>query len=324
MMGDLASSYWAQNVHIFDGTHSQLSPPSNALIRGNKIEKIPLKNTLPGSRLLATIVLAFGLRPRVHPAAERSRRSRRHIVATFKFQGSDGKTLMPGDAAKYTLVFEPDGSVSVRIDGNRGHGTWKCGGPNQLQFGPLALTRAMCPAAPLNDRIPKDWEYVRSYVLKDGHLFLSLMADGGPYEFEPQKPTVSGLPATFVGTLPCADCPGIRYQVNLLPDHTFFSRMTYEERDASFDDSGSWQFASAGKTLVLQGAREARESFALRDAATVRKLDADGHEIESKLNYDLKGAPSFAPIKPLGQGGSTAALENTYWKLTAWASRPLR
>lgn len=49
----------------------------------------------------------------------------------------------------------------------------------------LALTRAACPPAPLNERIPKDWSYVRSYVIKGGHLFLSLMADGGIYEFEP-------------------------------------------------------------------------------------------------------------------------------------------
>jgi para-nitrobenzyl esterase len=32
----------------------------------------------------------------------------------------------------------------------------------------------------------KDWALVRSYVFKDGHLFLSLMADGGIYEFEPK------------------------------------------------------------------------------------------------------------------------------------------
>jgi para-nitrobenzyl esterase len=31
----------------------------------------------------------------------------------------------------------------------------------------------------------KDWPYVRSYVLRNGHLFLSLMADGGVYELEP-------------------------------------------------------------------------------------------------------------------------------------------
>jgi para-nitrobenzyl esterase len=31
----------------------------------------------------------------------------------------------------------------------------------------------------------KDWEFVRSYTIENGHLFLSLMADGGIYEFEP-------------------------------------------------------------------------------------------------------------------------------------------
>lgn len=105
-----------------------------------------------------------------------------------KFQGSDDKTLTPADERKYTLAFTGDGVVSLRVDCNRGHGTWKSPGANQLQFGSLAVTLAMCPPAPFNDRIPKDWEYVRSYVLKDGHLFLSLMADRGTYEFEPLRP----------------------------------------------------------------------------------------------------------------------------------------
>jgi len=107
-----------------------------------------------------------------------------------KFEGGDGTTLVPEDKSKYTVAFADDGGVSVRIDCNRGHGTWKSPGPGQLQFGPMALTRAMCPAAPLNDRFPRDWDQVRSYVLKDGHIFLSLVADGGIYEFEPagEKP----------------------------------------------------------------------------------------------------------------------------------------
>jgi para-nitrobenzyl esterase len=102
-----------------------------------------------------------------------------------KFQSSDEKTLTPDDKAKYTIAFGTDGRVSGRIDCNRGTGTWKSSGPNQLQFGPLALTRAACPPGSLHDRIAKDWEFVRSYVIKNGHLFLSLMADGGIYEFEP-------------------------------------------------------------------------------------------------------------------------------------------
>ena len=58
-------------------------------------------------------------------------------------------------------------------------------GDSQLQFGPLALTRAACPRPVLHDRIVKDWTFVRSYVKRNGHLFLSLMADGGIYEYEP-------------------------------------------------------------------------------------------------------------------------------------------
>jgi putative lipoprotein len=108
-----------------------------------------------------------------------------------KFQGGDDKTLTPEDKSKYTVAFEKD-RVRVRIDCNRGHGTWKSTGPNQLEFGPMALTRAMCAPAALNDRLPKDWEYVRSYVPHDSHLFLSLMADGGIYEFEPVSAAEGG------------------------------------------------------------------------------------------------------------------------------------
>jgi heat shock protein HslJ len=109
-----------------------------------------------------------------------------------KFQSSDGSTLSPDDRAKYTVTFGVDGSASVRIDCNRGRATWKSPGPNQLVFSPLALTRAMCPPAPLNDRIPRDWELVRSYILKEGHLFLSLAAHGGTYEFEPTSRVEAG------------------------------------------------------------------------------------------------------------------------------------
>lgn len=33
--------------------------------------------------------------------------------------------------------------------------------------------------------VKHQWGNIRSYVLKGGHLFLSLMADGSIYEFEP-------------------------------------------------------------------------------------------------------------------------------------------
>jgi para-nitrobenzyl esterase len=75
----------------------------------------------------------------------------------IKFHSSDDKLLTPNDPAKYTIAFGTDGSISARIDCNRGRGSWKSSGPNQLQFGPLALTRAMCSPGSLHDRMLKDW-----------------------------------------------------------------------------------------------------------------------------------------------------------------------
>ena len=110
-----------------------------------------------------------------------------------KFQGSDGTTLTPDDRARYTIEFGSDGRLSARIDCNRGQGTWSSNGPSQLEFGPLALTRAQCPPGSLHDQIVRQWGYVRSFVIRNGHLYLALMADGGIYEFEP-APSRQTLP----------------------------------------------------------------------------------------------------------------------------------
>ena len=246
-----------------------------------------------------------------------------------KFRGGDDAVLTPGDKARFTIAFDKTGSVSVRIDCNRGHGTWKSAGPNQLEFGPMALTRAMCLSGdPFNDRLPKDWTHVRSYRLKGGHLFLSLKADGGTYEFEPmngnnRETALSNLPASFAGTLPCADCPGIRYRLDLMPDKTFTSCMTYEERNTRFGDHGHWRLSDDGKVLILEGSDAgAVDQYAVRDANTLRKLDAEGHEIESKLNYDLARAPKFVPISVCGT--SSVDLENTNWRLKQLGDAPVK
>jgi heat shock protein HslJ len=162
-----------------------------------------VKNTWQGSPLFAAFLLAIACGPHAQSPPQKAAAG---LGGTswqlVKFQGSDDKTLTPDDKAKYTISFETDGRVSARIDCNRGRGTWRSSGPNRLQFGPLALTRAMCPPGSLHDRITKDWEFVRSYTIKDYHLFLALMADGGIYEFEPiggSKPAAAKSPVASKG-----------------------------------------------------------------------------------------------------------------------------
>ena len=105
-----------------------------------------------------------------------------------KIQGSDGTTVTPDDPAKYTIEFLADNAVAMRIDCNRARGVWKSPAPSQLEFGPMAVTRVACPPGSLYDRLARDVGYVRSYAVRNGHLFVALMADGGIYEFEPRKP----------------------------------------------------------------------------------------------------------------------------------------
>ena len=99
------------------------------------------------------------------------------------FRGGDGTVLEPDDPSKYTLSFGADGRLSARIDCNRARGSWKSEGPSRLEFGPMAITRAQCPPGSLHDPIVRQLPYIRSYVIRDGRLYLSLMADGGTYEF---------------------------------------------------------------------------------------------------------------------------------------------
>jgi uncharacterized lipoprotein YbaY len=138
-----------------------------------------------------------------------------------RFQGGDGAVLTPDDRSKYTLEFDGQGGIAARIDCNRGRGTWTSSGANQLRLGPLALTRAQCPPGSLHDQIVRQWGNVRSYVLRDGRLFLSLMADGGIYEFEPagtqgrqdvpfRSPVPSRGPRTWTCTRPGAASDVVR------------------------------------------------------------------------------------------------------------------
>ena len=86
-----------------------------------------------------------------------------------EFNGSADTAIIPDDRTKYTITFGGDGRVSARIDCNRGSGIWRSAGSNHIMFGPLALTRAMCPPGSLHDQIVKHWTLVR--LIKDGHLF---------------------------------------------------------------------------------------------------------------------------------------------------------
>jgi len=97
----------------------------------------------------------------------------------------DDSVYTPDERAKYTLDLQADGAAAVLADCNRGSGTWASESAGQLRFGPIAATRASCPPGSLSERYLSQFEWVRSYVMKNGHLYLATMADGSIIEFEP-------------------------------------------------------------------------------------------------------------------------------------------
>jgi heat shock protein HslJ len=125
--------------------------------------------------------------PQVEPPAPPLLNSRWTLVS---FQSSDDAigTVVPPRVERYTLAFEADGRLAMQLDCNRGTGRWQVtsqsfeGGTLTMQGG--AMTRAACPPGAIDSQIARDLSRVRSYIIRNGRLFLSLEADSGIYEFQ--------------------------------------------------------------------------------------------------------------------------------------------
>ena len=95
------------------------------------------------------------------------------------------------DPSRYTMRLNGDGSVALRLNCNSATGSWlaEAAGSDpssgRFEFGPLAATMALCPPPSLDDQVTKQAPYFRSYLLNEGRLYLSLMADGGIFVWEP-------------------------------------------------------------------------------------------------------------------------------------------
>ncbi len=109
-------------------------------------------------------------------------------------------TTRPDDPSLYTITFNDDGSLAMRLNCNRGIGPWKAtpdatGAAGSIKIGPLAVTRALCPPPSLDERIARDMDAVAGFMLRDGLLSLSLMADAGIYLWEPIEAFDDSKPA---------------------------------------------------------------------------------------------------------------------------------
>ena len=108
---------------------------------------------------------------------------------------------------------------------------------------------------------------------------------------------VVDFPVSFSGTLPCADCPGIDYQLNLFADQSFFLQTDYQDRDPGrFFQLGRWQLHAQNTLVLLSDQQNYR--FAINDKDQLTLLNQQGQIIDSEHNYQLHNDGRFKAIYP--------------------------
>jgi para-nitrobenzyl esterase len=96
--------------------------------------------------------------------------------------------IVPPHRERYTVTFDADGRLALRLDCNRGMGRWTAtpSAPNAgaLSVAGGAMTRAMCGPGAIDSQISRDLGRVRTYAVEGGRLSLTL-DDGGVYLWSP-------------------------------------------------------------------------------------------------------------------------------------------
>lgn len=138
-------------------------------------------------------------------------------------------------------------------------------------------------------------------------LFVVLAAGAPVLAQEPAPhaaPAGQKLVGFFVGTVPCADCPGIRTELSLFAPapgsagtSSFWLKETYlgkPPKDATYESGGSWT-TEPGKddpkatVYRLSEARSRTDRYLLKVSdSELKMLDRGGRAIDSKLDYTLR------------------------------------
>jgi len=135
------------------------------------------------------------------------------LAAIQSMDDAQGRTVVP-QPERFTLSFATDGSVAMRLDCNRGAGRYQAeasparASSGQMKFDAIGVTRALCLPPGLDGRVAQGLAHVRSYLLKDGKLFLSLLADGGILEWTPVSRSTATTPDPEQRVVPVHLAPG--------------------------------------------------------------------------------------------------------------------
>ncbi|MBG0515936.1 copper resistance protein NlpE N-terminal domain-containing protein [Elizabethkingia meningoseptica] len=89
---------------------------------------------------------------------------------------------------------------------------------------------------------------------------------------------------TYEGTVPCADCPGIKTTITLNDNGSFAIAEEYLERKTKSEDKGKFEWDKSGSRITLNGKDTKRQYFVGENQ--LFQLDTEGKEITGP-NKDL-------------------------------------
>jgi copper homeostasis protein (lipoprotein) len=132
--------------------------------------------------------------------------------------------------------------------------------------------------------------------------FLTRVADHGTDEGTPLPVHGLRLPASFIGTLPCADCAGIAHHLDLFSDQGFHLRREWLEREEDLvrTDRGRWHLDPATGAIVLGDVTSDPIRWQVTGPESLRLLAQDGSPILSDLPYDLTADGTVDPVPVAG------------------------
>lgn len=88
---------------------------------------------------------------------------------------------------------------------------------------------------------------------------------------------------SYVGTLPCADCEGIKTTITLKSDSSYTKTEEYlGQKGATFNDQGKWFFLADGNTIELNNGKDTPWKFKVGENKLIQ-LDTEGNEITGAL-----------------------------------------
>jgi heat shock protein HslJ/uncharacterized lipoprotein NlpE involved in copper resistance len=121
---------------------------------------------------------------------------------------------------------------------------------------------------------------------------LVLLATAAGQEFKVAELT------TFAGTLPCADCRGVRQVVSLRPDGFFYRQRSYLKTASSGQrvmDFGDW--TAVGARLVVHSSLGETESFEILPDGALQLLDESGRPVRPPAQTPAEPRPDYKLVR---------------------------